>query len=132
VLLTGIGFGPPPPNCMMIGTGPVAFAGVTSVMPMLTVMAGYEELSTRPISCLVITGTSLIGCGAPPPNPPPPIGSPVSVLTTSHVTAGVFLGTRPYTSRSKSSLISARRAFHCAAVVTRRPLFMTSGSGRSG
>jgi hypothetical protein len=50
VLLAGIGFGPPPPNCMTIGTGPVALAGVTSVNPMLTVMAGYDELSTCPIS----------------------------------------------------------------------------------
>ena len=132
VSLAGIGFGPPPPNCMTIGTRPVALAGVTTVNPMLTVIAGYDELSTRPISCFVITATSLIGCEAPPPNPPPPIGSPVSLLTTSHLTAGMFLGTRPYTSRSKSSLISARRAFHCDAVVTRVPFSITSGSGSSG
>jgi hypothetical protein len=46
---------------------------------------------------------------------PPPIGSPFSLLTTSHFTAGMFFGTRPYTSRSNSSLISARRFVHCAA-----------------
>ena len=61
---------------------------------MLTVMAGYDELSTRPTSCFVITGMSLIGCGVAPPNPPP-IGSPFSLLTTSHLTAGMFFGTRP-------------------------------------
>src|SRR6266566_7109124 len=53
------------------------------------------------------------------------------VLVTSQVTLGTFFGTRPYTSRSKSSWISARRAFHCLTVVTLLPFFivMSSGSG---
>ena len=50
-----------------------------------------------------------------------------------HVTFGVLLGTRPYTSRSKSSTISGRRSFHqSSGVVTFCPFFNVSGSGRSG
>ena len=93
----GIGFGPPPPNCMTIGTGPVALAGVTSVIPMFTVMAGYDELSTWPTSCFVTTRMSLTGCGVAP-NRPADMGRPCSMLTISHLTAGMVLGTRPYTS----------------------------------
>src|SRR4029077_2553692 len=93
VSFAGIGFGPPPPNCITIGTGPVALAGVTRVIPMLTVMAGYDEVSTCPTSCLVIAGMSLIGSAGPPPNPPRPIGRPFSLLTTSHLTAGMVFGT---------------------------------------
>jgi hypothetical protein len=55
-----------------------------------------------------------------------------TVPFTSQVTLGMFFGRRPYTSRSNSSTISARRAFHCAADVTFVPLFITSGSGNFG
>src|SRR5262245_2807011 len=89
VAFGGIGFGPPLPNCITTGTGPFALAGVTSVKPIFTAIAGYEALSTRPTSCFVTTGTSLKGAAAtPPPNPRAATGKPVSILTTSHFTAG--------------------------------------------
>src|ERR1700744_4547921 len=44
-------------NCKMTGTGPAAFAGVVNVNWMSTVTRGYDELSTWPISCLVMAGT---------------------------------------------------------------------------
>src|SRR4051812_13102438 len=101
----------------MTGTGPLASAGSTSVSRMLTVMAGHAELSTLPISAVVLLGT----VGAAPPRPPKPrpfaLGS--SGGATSHVTLGTSLGTRPYTSASKYSTISGRRSFHqISGVVT--------------
>src|SRR5688500_15543365 len=66
----------PNPNSVMTGTGPDAFAGVVSVNWTSTVICGYEELSTCPTSCFVITGTS-------------PLMS-VMVLVTSLFTFGVF------------------------------------------
>ncbi len=110
---------PPAANDKTTGTGPNALAGVLSDARMLTVKVGYEELSTRPMSFLVITGMS-------------PFISRV-VLNTSHVTLGVTFGVRPYTSRSNISRSSARRwLFHIAADVTRRPSFIRSGSGNFG
>ena len=54
-----------------------------------------------------------------------------TVLVTVHVTFGTFLGTRPSTSRSKSSTISGRRCFHhIAGVVTFLPFFSVRTSGR--
>ena len=107
------------PNSMITGTGPFASAGVLSVRSIFTLIAGYAELSTWPISFLVITGTS-------------PFFSSV-VLTTSHFTAGVCCGTRPYTSRSKSSTSCGRRwSHHIFADVTFWPSFITSGSGGGG
>src|SRR4029077_18588599 len=72
---------PPNPNSSIPGTGPRASAGVLSDNRMSTVICGYPELSTCPISFFVITGTS------------PLFSRTVSV--TSHVTFGVILGTRP-------------------------------------
>ena len=64
-------------NCIITGTGPLAFAGVTSVTCKFTLIAGYDELSTCPISRLVMV-------------------IPLSaVLATSHVTAGVIFGVLP-------------------------------------
>ena len=48
---------------------------------MVTLISGYDELSTRPTSCFVMTGTSALLV--------------LVVLVTSHFTAGVFAGTRP-------------------------------------
>ncbi len=105
----------PPPNMIMTGTGVLTSAGVTSVIWMSTVIPGNAELSTWPTSCLPITGR------------PPTVDSTVRV--TDHVTLGTFFGTRPSTSRSKSSTISARRLDHIAAVVTLRPSFIVRISG---
>ena len=83
-------------------------------------MDGQAELSTVPRSCLAMTALL-------------PTTRSVACVTTVHVTFGTFFGTRPKTSRSKSSTISGRRTFHhCAAVVTFWPSFVTSGSGKSG
>ena len=70
-----------PPNCMITGTGPFAFAGVVSVTWMSTVTCGYAELSTCPTSSFVMIGTSPF--------------MPCVVLITSHVTFGVTFGVRP-------------------------------------
>ena len=52
-----LGLGNPArPNIMSTGTGPLAFAGVTTVMWILTLIAGYAELSTSPIRSLAMTG----------------------------------------------------------------------------
>ena len=57
----------------------------------------------------------------------------LTVLVTVQVTFGTFLGTRPRTSRSKSSTISGRRCFHhISAVVTFLPFFRVKTSGRFG
>src|SRR5262245_34596381 len=48
----------PPPNIIITGTGPFASAGVTSVIWMSTVIAGYDELSTCPTSTFPTTGRS--------------------------------------------------------------------------
>ena len=104
---------------IITGTGVFTLAGVTSPASMLTSIAGNVELSTRPVSFFTTTGM------------PPSVSFVVDV--TSHVTFGTFFGTRPSTSRSKSSTISGRRSFvHIAAVVTFWPLFSVSTSGRSG
>src|ERR1039458_2577472 len=86
---------PRPPNIIITGTGPFASAGTTSVIWISTVIAGNDELSTWPVSALPITGR--------------PATVAVIVFVTVHVTFGTFLGTRPSTSRSKSSTISGRR-----------------------
>src|ERR1022692_1934470 len=71
----------PKPNSMITGTGPLALAGVVNVNSMLTVIAGYAELSTWPTIFLVTTGTSpFFSCVVP---------------LTSQTTLGVTLGTRP-------------------------------------
>ena len=49
-----------------------------------------------------------------------------------HVTLGTSFGTRPSTSRSKSSTISLRRVSHIAAVVTFFPFFNVRTSGSFG
>src|ERR1039457_1681750 len=71
----------PPPNTIITGTGPVTLAGVVKVNPIFTAIIGYEELSTVPTSCLVMTGIS------------PTVA--LVVLATSHFTPGTFWGTRP-------------------------------------
>src|SRR5215475_1200209 len=71
------------PNIISTGTGPFAFAGVTSVMCNLTLIAGYDELSTVPIRSFAITGVNAIISW--------------SVALTVHVTFGTSVGTRPYT-----------------------------------
>src|SRR5688572_8716112 len=115
----GVGGSAALPNIISVGTLPLALAGVTTVIWISTAIAGYEELSTWPISCFAITGR--------------PATCACTVCFSSHFTAGTFAGTRPNTSRSKSSTISGRRCFHHAsAVVTLRPLFKVRGSGRSG
>jgi hypothetical protein len=58
----------------------------------------------------------------------PPL-SPSSVLVTSQFTLGTFLGTRPYTSRSNASTISARRFGHWSAVITFVPSLKVIRSG---
>src|ERR1017187_7611725 len=109
----------PKPNSMITGTGPLALAGVVNVNSMLTVIAGYAELSTWPTIFLVTTGTSpFFSCVVP---------------VTSQTTLGATLGTRPQTSRSKSSAISGRRLLHqTLADFTFLPFFSTSGSGSFG
>ena len=108
-----------PPNIIITGTALAAFAGVTSVIWISTVISGCAELSTAPISSLPITRW--------PPT------SNASVRLTRQVTFGTVRGTRPNTSRSNSSTISGRRCFHqAAAVVTLRPFFSVSASGRFG
>src|SRR5205809_307480 len=72
---------PKPPNSMITGTGRVALAGVVNINWMSTTTCGYEELSTWPTTCFVMTGTS-------------PFTS-LDVLITSHFTLGVTFGIRP-------------------------------------
>src|SRR4249919_3055980 len=108
-----------PPNIIVTGTGRAAFAGVTRVIWISTVRSGYAELSAAPISSLPTTGR-------------PPTWN-CSVRLTRHATVGTVRGTRPSTSRSKSSTISGRRCFHHAsALVTFLPFLSVSGSGSSG
>ena len=76
------GGNPPPPNWMITGTGPVALAGVVKVAWMLTLIAGYAELSTLPSSCLVTIGDIAIRAVQP-------------CSTTVQVTFGAFFGVRP-------------------------------------
>jgi hypothetical protein len=110
---------PARPNIISTGTGPFAFAGVTSVMWIFTLIAGYAELSTCPIRSLAITGVN-------------PIVSR-STAVTVQATFGTPAGTRPYTYLSNNSTISGRRFVrHISAVVTFCPLFNVSGSGISG
>jgi len=59
----------------------VFLAGVVTVSSMFTLIARYEELSTRPISFFVITGT--------------PALSPMVMPVSSQRTLGVCAGTRP-------------------------------------
>src|SRR5262249_47633580 len=72
---------PPPPNMRTTGTGPVAFFGVLRVARIVMFSVGYPELSTRPMSCFVTTGTL------------PAL--PSVVPATVHVTFGIFFGRRP-------------------------------------
>src|SRR6185437_10815828 len=69
------------PNSMITGTGPAALAGVVRFNSISRLISGSSELSTCPIRCFVITGA------------PPTVS--FDVLVTSHVTFGVFFGTRP-------------------------------------
>ena len=104
---------------IITGTGPFASAGVTTIIWISTLICGSDELSTCPTSCFPITGCA------------PTISR--TVFATVHVTDGTFFGTRPITSRSKSSTISGRRCFHhISGVVTFSPFFSVSTSGRFG
>ena len=105
----------PPRNMIITGTGPFASAGSTSVIGMSTAMDGYAELSTWPTSCLPTTRR-------------PPTRAGVGRRRPSTSTFGTFFGMRPYTSRSKSSTISARRRAHRRA--RRRPSGRSSASAR--
>src|SRR6516164_10483474 len=106
-----------PPNIIITGTGSARFAGVTTVNAISTVASGKAELSAVPISSLPTTGR------------PPTLNC--SVRLTRHATFGTFRGTRPSTSRSKSSTISGRRSFHhVSALVTFLPFSSVSASGR--
>src|SRR6266542_4911821 len=108
-----------PPNIIIAGAGDFAWAGITTVIWISTLISGYDALSTCPRSCFPITGCE------------PTIAS--ADLVTSQVTFGAVFGTRPTTSLSKSSTISGRRWFHhCAFVVTFLPFFRVRTSGRSG
>ena len=82
------------------GTGPFASAGVTSVIWMSTVIAGIRRV--------VDVADQLLGRR---PARPPTVHV-ARCCVTVHVTFGTFFGTRPSTSRSKSSTISGRRCFH--------------------
>src|SRR3954470_10949659 len=114
--LVGRRGGPKPKPLISIITGTRAESpGTVTLAWMLTESCGEAELSTWPTTVRVMVG-------------PPPL-APRVVAVTSHVTGGTFGGMRPYTSRSKSSRISARRAGHCAAVVTFVPSFIFSTSG---
>ena len=64
------------PNIIITGTGPCAFAGVTNVISIFTLIAGHAELSACPTSCFLTTGKT-------------PTFSSV-VLVTVQVTPGAF------------------------------------------
>src|SRR5690242_18385191 len=111
---------PNPPNIISTGTGSLAFAGVTSVIWISTLMVGQAELSTCPTSCFATTGIS-------------PTTRSTAWVVIVQFTFGTFFGTRPKTSRSKFSTISGRGCFHrIPGVVTFCPFFRVSGSGGSG
>src|SRR5689334_9595980 len=84
---------------------------------MSTLICGYDELSACPSRSFL---TAEI------------FPTTVSVtLTTCQFTAGIFAGTRPYISLSKSSTISRRLFFHhVSALVTFFPFFNNNGSGK--
>ncbi len=71
----------PQPNIMRTGTGPLALTGTTTAILMSTVIAGWAELSTCPITRRATTGW------------PPTVVSTVSA--TVHATFGTSFGTRP-------------------------------------
>ena len=71
----------PQPNIIRTGTGPLALTGTTTAILMSTVIAGWAELSTCPITRRATTGW------------PPTVVSTVSV--TVQVTFGTSAGTRP-------------------------------------
>src|SRR6185437_9718849 len=101
---------PNPPNIINTGTGSLAFAGVTSVIWISTLIDGQAELSTCPTSCFATTGTS-------------PTTRSTAWVVIAQITFGAFFVTRPITSRSKSSTIAGRRCFHhISGVVTFFPL----------
>src|ERR1700758_1088891 len=107
------------PNITSTGTAPFALAGVTSVMCSLTVIAGYDALSTVPIRSFASTGANAIISW--------------SIALTVQVTLGTVPGTLPYTYSSNMSTSSGRRwSHHIFEVVTLRPSFIVSGSGISG
>src|SRR5258706_11271651 len=70
-----------PPNIISTGTGPLAFAGVTSVIWISTLIDGQAELSTCPTSCLATTGSS-------------PTTRSTAWVVIVQVTLGTFFGTR--------------------------------------
>ena len=105
---------PKPLNSTIVGTGLPA-AGVVTLACTSTVMDGVAVLSTWPIIVRVTVAT--------------PATVPGVVAVTVQVIGGTLAGMRPYTSRSNSSAISARRAGHCAAVVTGVPSARLSTSG---
>ena len=108
-----------PPNIISSGTGPLASAGVTTTILISTLMEGQAELSTWPMSCLALARIM-------------PTYS-ISSTSTVQVTSGTFSGTRPYTSRSKSSTISGLlTSHHCLAVVTFFPALVFISSGITG
>ena len=71
----------PQPNIISTGTGPLALTGSTTAILMSTVIAGWAELSTCPITRRATTGW------------PPTVVSTVSA--TVHATFGTSAGTRP-------------------------------------
>jgi hypothetical protein len=96
----------------MIGTGPVALAGVDIVAWIVTDTCGYAELSTTPRKTFVRTFPFTV------------------LLATSHFTCGTSLGILPYISRSKSSTISGRRfSYHVFSSVTFVPSLHVIMSG---
>src|SRR5580693_8703270 len=90
------------PNIIIRGTG-LAQAGVTTTIWISTLISGYAALSACPVSSRATTGYG-------------PTWS-LTVLLTTHVILGAFGGTRPSTSRSKSSTISGRRTLHHISAV---------------
>src|SRR5271168_3875104 len=107
------------PNIIITGTGPFALSGVTNVIWISTLIDGHNESSTCPTSCFSNTGKTPAFV--------------LLLLVTVHVTFGTLGGTRPSTSRSKSSTISGRLCcHHSVAVVTFLPLLSVRASGGSG
>ena len=78
------------------GHRPFASAGVTSVIWISTVIAGIRR----------VVDVARRAAGRRPVRP---ADRPLDVCVTVHVTFGTLRGTRPTTSRSKSSTISGRR-----------------------
>ena len=111
---------PARPNIISTGTGPFAFAGVTSVMWMRTLIAGNDELSTSPDQVLGDHRRKadhlMIDRRSPSTSP------------WAHSAA------RAHTHTFENiSTISGRRLFHhISGVITFCPSFIVSGSGIFG